>query len=183
MSDDSQQHKQPPSSDHPAEQISAAEFTAVYREYVQPLYRYLYSRVGRADLAEELTAQTFLAALEGLPRYRPGNFAGWLFTIARHKAADYFRRQPLAELDPQADYPGPDSDALGALIQAEQKQRLLASIAGLRENERELLRLRYAARLSFPQMAAVLGRGPEAVKKQHYRLLARLKHAMEAADG
>lgn len=161
---------------------SAQAFAQRYRAHVGPLYRYLYSRVGSAAEAEELTSQTFLAALEGLPRYREGNFSAWLFGIARRKAADYFRRRPEQPLEEEAllaGEPGP----LEALLQDERSHRLVSLVSQLNEEERELLRLRYTADLSYPQIGQVLGRSPEAVKKQVHRLLRRLKAQMEAGDG
>jgi RNA polymerase sigma-70 factor (ECF subfamily) len=66
----------------------------LYSLYAQPVYRYIYSRIRSVPEAEDVTAQTFLAALEHFPMYRhDGCFASWLFSIARSKTMDYFRRQ------------------------------------------------------------------------------------------
>ena len=72
-----------------------------YLLYAQPVFRYLYSRMGNAPKAEDVAAQTFLAALERFPKYRhDGYFASWLFSIARNKAMDHFRkRRKEASLD------------------------------------------------------------------------------------
>jgi len=70
------------------------EFGQIYHLYTQPIFRYLYSRIGSLPEAEDATAQTFLAALEALDRYQHrGHFAAWLFAIARRKATDAFRTQ------------------------------------------------------------------------------------------
>ena len=70
-----------------------AAFGKLYDRYVQPLYRYLYSRLGSVHEAEDITSQTFMAAYEALPKYREqGQFAAWLFQIARSKMNDHFRR-------------------------------------------------------------------------------------------
>src|SRR5512141_1339148 len=70
----------------------------IYDAYAGRIYRYHYSRAGNAPDAEDLTAQTFLAVIESLPRYQDrGNFAAWIFQIARNKAADHFRKSPAQE--------------------------------------------------------------------------------------
>jgi RNA polymerase sigma-70 factor (ECF subfamily) len=69
-------------------------FEQLYRLYVQPIFRYIYSRIGSLPEAEDATAQTFLAALEAFDHYHhDGHFAAWLFAIAHWKAADHFRSQ------------------------------------------------------------------------------------------
>src|SRR5262249_38101500 len=70
----------------------SAAFAELYRRYLTRVYRYLLARLGDSTLAQDATAQTFVAALEGLGSYRgSGEFRAWLLTIARNKAADVFR--------------------------------------------------------------------------------------------
>ncbi len=59
--------------------------------------------------------------------------------------------------------------------EAERIRYLKRHIQDLDEGEKELLRLRYVAGLSFAEMARLLGRSQGAVKKSLYRLLARCK--------
>lgn len=159
-----------------------AAFTALYRKYLGPVYRYHYARTGHAADAEDLTSQTFLAALEALPRYRDqGTFAAWLFAIARCKVADHYREATMESLEDwseQISAEDPRSDPAGDILQAEERRRLARRLAGLDEDERELLR--FAACLPFEQIAALLGRKLSAVKMALYRLLERLERQMEA---
>jgi RNA polymerase sigma-70 factor (ECF subfamily) len=76
-------------------------FTALYRRYVTPIYRYAYSRMGNRADAEDIAAQVFSEALAGLDRYREeGNFAAWLFTIAARRIVDHYRQaKPHLPLD------------------------------------------------------------------------------------
>ncbi|HKY78494.1 MAG TPA: sigma-70 family RNA polymerase sigma factor [Anaerolineales bacterium] len=152
-----------------------AEFDKIYQTFVQPVFRYLLSRVQNRDEAEELTAQTFLAALERLPGYRHnGHFPAWLFSIVRNKAADHFRR---LHRRPEV--------ALADTVPAEQVAsdhrlpELAALLDKLPTNEQELLRLRFVAELSFAEIAALQGRNLDAVKKSTYRLLDRLHAQLE----
>ncbi len=162
-------------------QRDPAEFAALYDRYFQPIYHYLYSRVGSAAETEDLTGQTFLAALEALPRYHHrGHFAGWLFTIARNKVRDFYRTGvPPIPLDES--HPDKSDDPLSQAIQTDQVEQLAALIRKLEESEQELLRLRYVADLSFTEIGICLGRKEDTVKKTFYRLLARLQRQLEVS--
>jgi RNA polymerase sigma-70 factor (ECF subfamily) len=162
-------------------QKDPAAFGQLYQIYVQPVFKYLYSRIGRAAEAEDATAQTFLAALEGLRRYRnEGHFAAWLFGIARRKAIDHFRSEKrIVQLEHAEQIPT-DGDLLGQAIHSEQNQALLKLLRSLPEDERELIRLRYVAELNFADIGQLLRRSEEATKKSLYRLLALLECQLEA---
>jgi len=159
-----------------------AAFSELYQRYLGRVYRYLLFRVGERAAAEDLTSQVFLAALEGLPRYRhQGAFAAWLFAIARRKAADYFRqRGNQASLEALQDSLPGESDPLPQVIAGEQVQHLLQAVARLGEAEQELLRLRFAAEMSFADLGILLKRSPAAVKMQLYRTLDRLADRLQA---
>lgn len=163
-----------------AAQRDPAAFAQLYDLYCAPVYRYFYSRVGNQADSEDLTTQTFLSALEGLPRYREqGQFAAWLFRIARAKAMDYFRRGRSEVSLEAVEIRIEEADPLGLVIQRQELNKIAAILGGLDVHERELLRLRYVAELSFAEMAVVLGRNEAAVKKSHYRLLARIQSQVE----
>jgi RNA polymerase sigma-70 factor (ECF subfamily) len=163
-----------------AARTDSAAFGRLYNHFVQPIYRYLLSRVQISHVAEDLTSQTFMAALEGLPSYRErGYFSAWLFRIARSKLMDYYRRSKYevsleaigerAELD----------DSLGRVVRDDEIKKLAGLIQKLSAEERDLIQLRYVADLSFGEMAQVLGKREDAVKKSLYRLLASIRSQVE----
>lgn len=157
-----------------------AAFGKLYDLYVQPLYRYLRSRIGTVQGAEEVTSQTFLAALERFPHYKHQNkFAAWLFSIARNKTVDYFRYQHKQVILEKSYLVSAEFDPLQTIIKTEHVAELVGLISGLSEDERELIRLRYVAELRFREIAILVGRKEDTVKKSLYRLLARLQSQLE----
>ena len=159
----------------------AEAFAELYRRYLTPVYRFIFRRVGGdVGAAEDLTSQVFLEAFNGLSEYRErGRFVAWLFTITRRRLVDRYRKPEMDSLeDVHESYLG-ISDGLE---QHENTARLKQLLATLDEEERELLRLRFSAELSFADIAAVLGRREAAVKMSLYRVLDRLRAQWEAGD-
>jgi RNA polymerase sigma-70 factor (ECF subfamily) len=167
-----------------AAQRDPAAFAPLYQRYVTPVYRYIYSQVGNAADAEDLTARVFTKALEGLHRYREqGNFAAWLFTIACRKVADHYRRQrPHVPLNEALDSPAERGNPLTYVVQEEALQRLAALVAKLDEQKQELLRLRFAAGLTYGEIGELVGRSEAAVKMAVHRLLRQLEAQWEESD-
>jgi RNA polymerase sigma-70 factor (ECF subfamily) len=176
------------SPDEEAQVIEAAkcnpkEFAQLYRAYVRPIYRYVFSRLGNSVDAEDLTSQIFIEALKDLPRYHHhGYFLAWLFSIARHRLLNFQQRHPPeANLELLDEQESPITDPLSQVIQGEERRSLLRSIRTLKEEEQDLLRLRFVADLSYAEIGLLLGRSEDAIKKQTYRLLARLENQIEAS--
>lgn len=154
-----------------------ARFADLYRKYVDSIYHYLLARVGNEREAEDLTAEVFLQALEGLENYHHrGHFAAWLFTIARRRVADHYRGQPR-ELSAYGfdNIPEQENNLLEDLIQQQELESLENVVSSLPEEQQELLRLRCAAGLTFREIAGVLEHSESAVKMSYYRLLDRLE--------
>lgn len=159
-------------------------FAALYRRYVDRIYRYVYSRVGRKTDAEDLAALVFTEALEGLDRYREqGAFSAWLFTIARRRVIDHYRRErPTLPLDEALDSVSKRPNPLARVVQAERLELLAELVERLDEEKQELLRLRFAGELTYREIGDLVGRSEAAVKMAVHRLLRQLEEAWEDED-
>jgi RNA polymerase sigma-70 factor, ECF subfamily len=154
-------------------------FDRLYRHYVRDVYRYCYGQTRTPADAEDLTAQTFVAALEGIHGYRGrGAFAAWLFGIARRKCADYQRRQyerPEEELATAVSLPhqaaSPDDQAHRRRV----IDCLLRALDQISPDRRQAILLRFWGGLSLRQTARVMGRTQAAVKMLVSRAVADLK--------
>ena len=145
---------------------SAEAFAELYRRYVQNIYRYHMAHTGNTKDAEDLTSQTFIAALEGIHSYRgSGPFVAWLVGIARRKRLLFFRnRQPELPLELASDvpYPGPATDLAAAQrIQLQVVQRALRQISSDRA---EAITLCLFGNLTCREAGHVLGKSEAAVK-------------------
>jgi RNA polymerase sigma-70 factor (ECF subfamily) len=154
----------------------------IYDAYARDIYRYIFSKVGSSPDAEDLTAQTFMAVLESLPRYRHcGQFSAWIFKIARNKVMDHFRRSKRDPLKIPLDIAYSDG-TLERIIKSQAYEQLTFLMQTLADDERELIRLRYVVQLSFVEIAELMGRKEDAVRKSLTRLLERLYSQMEVQD-
>ena len=163
-----------------AAQKTPALFKPLYLHWAPPVYKYLLYQVGNTDDAEDLTSQVFLKIYQEFPHYQHrGYFAAWLFTIARNSVRDYFRKSgrqvPLDQAEKAAIHP----DLLEQVIKTEEMERLNRLMRALPEQELELIRLRYAAGLSYAEIGALVRRSEEAARKAISRLILRLQNQME----
>lgn len=156
----------------------------IYTRWVTPVYKYLYSRTGNKEDAQDITSFTFLAVLKALPRYRhKGHFEAWLFTIARNQMVDFVRKHKhesqLSDTDKIVQtIPSPTFD----VTQQDDIHSLRGLINRLREDEQELLRLRYTAGLAFAEIGLLLNRNEDAIKKSIYRLQEKLQKMLEGEN-
>jgi RNA polymerase sigma-70 factor (ECF subfamily) len=161
-------------------QHSLVGFKPLYLKWLSPVFRYFYYRVGNVKDAEDLTSQVFLKVFEELPRYNDrGHFPAWLFTIARHKAADFFRIKPSFISLEAEDPPDQNIDLLAQAVRTDEIQRLRDLIRSLPEAEQELIQLRFVVELGYREIAEVLGHKEDAVRKSISRLLDRLQSRLE----
>jgi RNA polymerase sigma factor (sigma-70 family) len=154
-----------------------AAFTEFYRAHVDEVTRFVTRRVADPQLAADLTAEVFLAAIEAAARYR-GSTGGprtWLYGIARHVIAAEFRRsarERRAEglIAGRRLLDGDDVDRLVEKIDASrQVRRLHAELQALPEGERAVLELVSVDGLTVAEVAAALGIRPVAARVRLHR--------------
>lgn len=150
----------------------------LYDTALPQVYGYLLPRCGRRALAEDLTAETFLAAVEAVRKKPPPELSvAWLIGVARHKLADHWRRvareeRGLTVLDGVAQdvTEDPSDERLDALVARE-------VLATLGAHHRAALTLRYLDGLSVPQVAEHLGRTRQATEALLVRARAAFRNA------
>lgn len=141
-------------------------FAELYRRHVLNIYRYHLAHTGNARDAEDLTSQTFMAALEGIHSYRgTGPYITWLIGIASRKRALFFRgRKPEVPLESALHLPTsglPTDQAATRRLQLDQVLRALQTIS---RDRAEALILCFFSGLSTGEAAQVLGRSEAAVR-------------------
>ncbi len=136
----------------------AAALLTLYDGALPEVYGYLRSRCGNVALAEDLTSETFLAAVDAVQR---GTLAtptvAWLIAVARHKLVDHWRRAGREErkLAVAAEVQRDVDDPWEAI---EDVAAVRAQLARLGAHHRSALTLRYLDGLSVPEVAALLER-------------------------
>lgn len=141
-------------------------FAELYRRHVTRVYRYHMAHTGNVKDAEDLTSQTFMAALESIHSYRgDGVFAAWIMGIASRKRARFFRgRRREVPLEAALHIPNPalPTDKAAALhIQIEAVSRALRQIS---PDRAEAVILCIFSGLSHAEAAHTLGKSEAAVK-------------------
>jgi RNA polymerase sigma-70 factor (ECF subfamily) len=159
----------------------------LYDEALPMVYGYLLRRCGRATLAEDLCAQTFLAAVRTIRREDAASpSVPWLIGVARHKLVDHWRAQAREErgLALVEAGSGPDvDDPWDARLDALRARGTLDSLAA---HHRAALTLRYLDDLPVAEVAAHLERGlhaTEALLVRARRAFRRAYEAEEPGDG
>ncbi|HZU14774.1 MAG TPA: sigma-70 family RNA polymerase sigma factor [Chloroflexota bacterium] len=166
-----------------AAKTDAHAFGDLYERYYPRVYRYVYHRLGNVTEAEDVTAVVFMKALEGLPGYRPRRtgFAPWLFRIARNAVVDHYRRVRRAEpLDGNEHYTVGD-DPVADFLRGERTDELNRLVSLLSGDQRDVVLLRFAADLSYGEIAATVGKNEPAVRMLLHRALRKLRTVIDDA--
>jgi RNA polymerase sigma-70 factor (ECF subfamily) len=160
-----------------------AALLALYDRALPQVYGYVLPRCGDARLAEDLTAETFLAAVDAIQRKRPDELSvGWLVTVARNKLVDHWRRKEREErkLTLVQGEPDTEGDEWDERVDAALARDVLASLGA---HHQSALTLRYMDDLTVPDVAHALGRTLHATEALLVRARAAFRKAYEARTG
>jgi RNA polymerase sigma-70 factor (ECF subfamily) len=155
------------------------DLVAIYGRALPEVYGYLLLRCGGVVVAEDLTAETFMAAVDSIERgVAPVPTVAWLIGVARHKLVDHWRRAEreqrklalVASESDEIDDPWPEVVDVDAVR---------AALARLSAPQRTALALRYLDGLSVSEVALHVGRSLHATET----LLVRARAALRRVYG
>ena len=165
------------------------DFTELYRAHLRDVYSYAYYRIGNHHDAEDLTEHTFLQAYRHFERaQRESNgrpLRPWLIRIAHNLAANYHRdrsRRPQTHLEDASILSAPHGTE--QLVEGrEELQHVLEGVAGLADDRREALIMRFALGMDNREIAKALGRSEGATKVLIHRAIKQLEGQLKERRG
>lgn len=135
-------------------------FAQLYDAHVDEIYRYVHRRCQDHSLAEDVTQDTFMAAIRGTDD--PSTITvGWLITVARNRLFDVFRRQAAYEEKLQLVAPGATGDDE---VDIAERLRVESALAVLPLNYRLVLTLHYINGMTVRAIADELDRSIKSVE-------------------
>ncbi len=158
-------------------------FAELYRRHVAGVLAYFARALGRPDLALDLTAETFAAALIALPGYQPTAAPGrsWLYAIAHNRLVDSVRKgraedRAREELEMQAIVLSDEGqEAIDQLIARLDGRSALQLVAELPTDQRAAVAARFLADRDYAEIAAEMKISEQVVRKRVSRGLTALR--------
>lgn len=163
---------------------------SLWDEHSKEIRQYCMTRLG-SGLAEEVTQEVFVAAWQGLAKYRAEhNLRAWLYGIANNMCRQNYRNRTrraaiaqtcLEEIRERSHAETPrllehQAEAAGQL------QQLQNSMARLSDEDRILINLRYWRGLSMQEIASIMNKSSPTIRKRLERAQRRLKEYMSDAE-
>lgn len=157
--------------------VGSLEIEALYTRYLKAVLTYVSHRVSDRTEAEDITAETFAAAMVALPRYR-GECSpqAWLLGIARQKIAEAFRRRRHHREFLETELSDGEQETLSLLLiaetdplpeqvvlNAEARKVIRYLLDSLPASQREAILLQFVHELPVREIAVVMGRSIAAI--------------------
>lgn len=161
---------------------------ALYDRFTLAIFTYICQQVSNTQDAEDVLVEVFLAALNNLALYSlpAERQLAWLIRVARNKLIDRQRHLALLTLVPlelarevEDGTPTPEQ----YVERQESYERLYQALEQLVPLQRELIRLRYTKSLSFFEIAGILGKSEDAIRKLYSRTIQQLRVIYYQIDG
>jgi RNA polymerase sigma-70 factor (ECF subfamily) len=164
-----------------ARSLDRNTISAIYDDYHQPVYGYIYRRVGDIETARDLTAEVFRRFLQALhngtgPRE---NLRAWLYRVAHNIVIDHYRRQQNHQHYPlELNWMGIEGDPGLMAEQHLQAEQVRAALSRLTSDQQQVVTLKFLEGMSNKEVAEITGKPIGAVKSLQHRALASLQRQL-----
>jgi len=159
---------------------------SIYREYYKNVYNYIGFRINNHFDAEELTSLVFEKAISKWSHYNPDfPVEAWLISIAKNTVTDYLRakkRKHFVGLDNIVDLVSSGTQPDDIAVKDEENRALIVAMAGLKDQERQILSMKFATDLGHREIAKILGLSDSNVGVIVHRAIKKLRKLMSEED-
>lgn len=160
-----------------------AEFTGLYEQYFEKIYRFIYYKTHHQETTEDLTSQTFIKALENIGQFNlhKGLFSSWLYRIARNKVIDYYRTEK-SQFDITGFWDLKSGEKIEADLENREKlEQVRQYLDKLKPKQREIIVMRIWDGLSYQEIAEILDKKEANCKMIFSRTMRKLREEIPLA--
>lgn len=158
------------------------EFSTIYDEYIEQIYRFVALKVGSQETAEDLVSEVFLRLLRGGTDTPIRNMRAFLYQLARHVIADHYRKYGKKQTVPIQDtqeFPIPSEGLVEQASLNLEMDRVREALKELQDDYQDLIIWRYIDELSNAEISQLTGKTEENVRVGLHRALNALKSKLQ----
>lgn len=160
-----------------------AQLEELYNMYFKDVYHFIYSIANDKNIAEDITAETFLKALKSIQSFKgKSDIKTWLFQIAKNSYYSYLRKNKIVVSYDSMPEEKSGIDIGEKLISDEEAMEVQEIIHNLPEPYKEVVSLRIFGELTFKQIGSLFGKNDNWACVTFYRAKEKIKKIMEAKD-
>lgn len=150
----------------------------MYNQYADDIYRFLLVHVKDVQLAEDLTADTFVKAWKNIDKFDFKHSRAWLYKIAQNTMHDYWRKKKTINLDEGFDMVDDKPDHAEIVDKKLEVRQLTRAMSRLPSEMKSVVALRFMQGYSVKETAEALDLSQANVRVIQYRALKKLKGIM-----
>jgi len=159
----------------------ADDFGKIYDEYVVRIYRFIVLKVPSQEIAEDLCSEVFVRALNEFKRTEVENEQAFLYQIARHIIADYYRqnaRFQVVSLEETHEIIDSTDSVFEQAVLASEMEQIEKALMNVRDEYQDFIIWRYLDEMSIAEIAEITQKSEGSVRVGVHRALAALKDKM-----
>ncbi|MFK8059024.1 MAG: RNA polymerase sigma factor [Polaribacter sp.] len=149
--------------------------TILFDRYNVRIYNFFNKMVHNKMVSEDLTQDVFLKVIKYKASYKSGNFAAWIYTIARNIFSSHYQKTKKERSNIIDDDRLEDNETYVSESRQEELDHLQKALLQLKNSERELIVMHRFQEIKYEQIAQIMGSSENAVKVKTHRALKKLK--------
>ena len=148
--------------------------TILFDRYNVRIYNFFNKMVHNKMVSEDLTQDVFMKVIKYKASYKNGNFAAWIYTIARNIFSSHYQKTKK-ERSNEIDDNTMSNEVLVSESRQDELDHLQKALLQLKNSERELIVMHRFQEIKYEQIAQIIGSSENAVKVKTHRALKKLK--------
>ncbi len=136
-----------------------ASFDKIYAYYFPRIFAYSINRLGNRELAEDITSQVFVAAVEGIKSFDPKKgykFGTWLYKVAHNKIVDHYRKKKTGLFGLFGDEPAYEDNYDEELDLPQKQKEILFVLTKIKPRYQQVISLKFYSELSNEEIAEIM---------------------------